>query len=1165
VSADRPELLVQAGADAYTALRGVAMSPDGHWYATGAMDGLQLWSVDLNAEIGHVVRPGQGQLFAIAADSKTIVTLGQSNYAGSGFVTPLIKIDGPTGKEVGQVEVSGLVSSMAASPSEMVVALLVDSNNAVDVRSLTDGASLFKEAAAAKAPSPWGIVMSRVFFSPDGETVFLSNPERLVGWEWRTGRRVLDLDAHAAYTQDLNRQVAVNYSNGRTVSTAREEHYDLLTSVNLARDGRQLIACSHDELSVFDWDSAEKSFKKRDMTVAAEGRINVSCGYFPGHSYYTTTISGTDPVGKTVLYDGPKKLATPIKGWVQAVIPVPRHAVSLVDVVSSPPLLLDEAERVTSADSVPPLPALLPAFSADGLKLWWGAGGLHPLVWDLASGEAEALTSIATKAPVLAVSGDGLRLAFADAAGYPNPERLDVADATNGKRLAQFEMYGQYLSFAPSMDANGSEIALVGPDGKLVVYQMDGAAPLLTVDVAKSALANLRVCLSGDGKELAVAVPSGVSVYALPSGRKLASFAYDGQFSVTIVPKFSPDGAWLALARSGDLLRMIDTRDWKRERHLSTVFGEHVTFSSDGKRVLYEATANVDPDKNAVGDDLGTGALVLDDGVSGKHLLKWPGSYTATAFSADGRFLVAQGGSGTELIEVSSGKLLATLYVFIGDSVYDWLVVTPDGLFDGSAGAWKRVSWRVSRTSFEVAPVEIFFREYYRPALLADLIAGKKVSAPVDLAGVDRRQPSVVLRVDGHGGEVTTRSVHIHLTVTESRAPLVGQTGGAGVRDVRLFRDGTLVKVWRGELTLDRAGNVELEAEVPIVAGENRFTAYGFNRANIKSNDAVAVVTGAESLARKGTAYVLSIGVNHYAANRPEYPLDLNYAEADATDFSLGFTTSQRALTEFGRVETVDLLSWDATRANIVAALQVLAGHDEKGLDQQQTKLFAKFKGVEPEDGVFVFYAGHGAALGKHFYLLPNDFDPLHFVGGVPGGAISEEDLSKLLEDISPSRAFLIIDACNSGKALDSDGVAGPMNSVGLAQLAYEKGIYILAASQGLESALEAPQLAGGHGYLTYALMEDGLKKMDAAQNGVVELRGWFDYADHRVPELQTKLLRDGEAGGRGLKIVDRQDRQDSGAGAQANVRVRQHPRVFYRREPEPTPFVVAKAADSSR
>jgi len=48
------------------------------------------------------------------------------------------------------------------------------------------------------------------------------------------------------------------------------------------------------------------------------------------------------------------------------------------------------------------------------------------------------------------------------------------------------------------------------------------------------------------------------------------------------------------------------------------------------------------------------------------------------------------------------------------------------------------------------------------------------------------------------------------------------------------------------------------------------------------------------------------------------------------------------------------------------------------------------------------------------------------------------------------------------------------MNSKGLAQLAYEKGMYILTAAQSYQAAQKAARL--GHGFLTYALVEEGLK-----------------------------------------------------------------------------------------
>src|SRR5437016_9407949 len=119
----------------------------------------------------------------------------------------------------------------------------------------------------------------------------------------------------------------------------------------------------------------------------------------------------------------------------------------------------------------------------------------------------------------------------------------------------------------------------------------------------------------------------------------------------------------------------------------------------------------------------------------------------------------------------------------------------------------------------------------------------------------------------------------------------------------------------------------------------------------------------------------------------------------------------------------------------------------------------------------------------------------------------------------------MIIDACNSGQALEAEEKRrGPMNSKGLAQLAYEKGMYILTAAQSYQAALEAAQL--GHGFLTYVLVEEGLKKGEAdapsSRDGQVVVREWFDYAAERVPLMQVERMK--QKRGLGLAFTGEQD-----------------------------------------
>src|SRR6202034_2722704 len=121
--------------------------------------------------------------------------------------------------------------------------------------------------------------------------------------------------------------------------------------------------------------------------------------------------------------------------------------------------------------------------------------------------------------------------------------------------------------------------------------------------------------------------------------------------------------------------------------------------------------------------------------------------------------------------------------------------------------------------------------------------------------------------------------------------------------------------------------------------------------------------------------YVLAIGINHYMQDSVEKPLDLTYAEKDAREFADVFSADQMALGQFGSVKTIRLFSADATKANILAALSLLGGGPRDSLSDAQRALFEGIGAVQPEDGVFLFYAGHGGATSQHFYLLPTDYN----------------------------------------------------------------------------------------------------------------------------------------------------------------------------------------------
>jgi hypothetical protein len=924
-------------------------------------------------------------------------------------------------------------------------------------------------------------------------------------------------------------------------------------------------------MTFFDWDEKSAAFHARPALPVEGSRLFSDCGFFSEDRYYQNT---DDPVQNlqnalsyTVLVDLKSGERNQLGLKVDAAFLIPKTDLRFIwtDGGEHGDLLSDTGTAFSIPQ--PPKASFHASFTHKNALLLWSTTQVwhgnvasdFPLAWDLSTGEADLVKTIQAAGFELSLSADGSRAAYVEKSDNDLQSHIAVSDFYSGTVVARFPVEDLNTMYSPSLDAHGAVLTMLASNTRLEVYRVADKKLMFSLPIANDDAGQLMTALNPQGDLLAVAIQAGVTVYQLSSGHIVAAFPAkrDGiNFQTRI--EFSPDGAWLAIARSGYAMRLIATRDWKGEKQLSPVQDMPFSFSPDAKRIAYAEAGVVDPDVTKISwMPIGSG-LTVNDVATGKKLYSIAsarlGVSISPTFSADGRILAVETGAGMQLLNADSGELLATLYVFDGDADFDWLAVMPNGLFDGSPNAWRRVHWRFNGNSFEIAPVESFFREFYHPGLLAEIVDGKHLTAPRDISNIDRRQPEIHIAAVDASAPMNRDHVHIDIDVTESRVAVMGAPKGSGTRDLRLFRNGTLVHIWRGDLPLDKDGHTRLSADIPIVEGVNQFTAYAFNLANIKSADATLVITGSDKLARKGTAYVFAIGINRYTADTTASPMNLNFAEADATDFYEQFAKNQNALRQFSEVKPILLLSADATRSNILAVLSILGGGSRDSLTPSQQKMLAGLNAVRPEDGVFIFYAGHGAMDEQqtHFYLLPNDFDPTASLDMPASQSISEADLSVALAPISASRSFLIIDACHSGKAIDAERV-GPMNATGLAQLAYEKGMYILAASQDRESALEAPQLAGGHGYLTFALVEEGLKTSDAAQNGVVELRPWFEYATHRVPELEGMLLADPKLKCRAFGTGDNPCTTTAGE--------RQHPRMFYRREPETSPFVIARPA----
>lgn len=437
------------------------------------------------------------------------------------------------------------------------------------------------------------------------------------------------------------------------------------------------------------------------------------------------------------------------------------------------------------------------------------------------------------------------------------------------------------------------------------------------------------------------------------------------------------------------------------------------------------------------------------------------------------------------LFRKSDSTTTVATVIAIGEQ--DWVVATPDGLFDASPGAMKSLHYAYE---LELIELDQLKERYYEPGLLEKILG---------LEQGELRDPSKYSAVKLYPS--------IHAKVANDALSVSLQARNGGIGKLSLFINGKEVQE-----NINPNKNKEVKVDLRQYAKyyfpgqDNRLTLRSFNAEGWLKSPATELAyipsfsssrgsgsssNSASSRTVKPSLYALIVGTADYSGSN----LDLAYADKDAAAIFQALQSSGKAL--FNDRLDIQLLSTDkaaggkiSSKTNIKAALEAIAGK------------------AKANDVLVVYFAGHGVTYGQaekmQFYYLTKDIgsEDLSDPEIRNNFAISSAELTAWLTAIPAQKQVMMLDACNSGKVVESLVSKRALNSSQIRALDRMKdrtGMFVISGSAADKVSYEASQY--GQGLLTYSLLQ-GMQMVSASNNNYVDVMQLFQYSRDRVPVL---------------------------------------------------------------
>ncbi|WP_111683898.1 caspase family protein [Winogradskyella tangerina] len=422
---------------------------------------------------------------------------------------------------------------------------------------------------------------------------------------------------------------------------------------------------------------------------------------------------------------------------------------------------------------------------------------------------------------------------------------------------------------------------------------------------------------------------------------------------------------------------------------------------------------------------------------------------------------------------IQSHEELFRLYIFLDG---EWLAHAPNGQFEGSQKAWSRV---IFTKGSEVIPLNQVFSKFYTPNLISGLIEdASNLNTGLDISQLNQ-VPEISMQPSGASRDFRTEDDSIEVQDATFSIELSAEAFNDEIKEIRIYQNGKRI------LADSKIRDSKMEVDIELIDGDNTIEAVAVNSQDTESAPRTLRVRRrkkAQTDSKNINLHLVTIGIDKY--KNPKY--NLNYAVADASGFESSVTKGIKDLVI--KTNSYNIQDNEAVKQRIIETMNAIS------------------KNAKPEDILIFYYAGHGVMSEgeqKEFYIIPHDLTQLYGNDdALNNKGISATELKSLSGNIAAQKQLFILDACQSGGALQNLVARGAAEERAIAQLARSTGTHWLTASGSEQFATEFADL--GHGAFTYALLEALAGKADSGDSRITvnEIKA---YLESRVPELSEQ------------------------------------------------------------